>query len=348
MGTFAARVRAWGILAATVATASAASASAASAAGYAFNVHWHVVLQTSKKASSGYVGIAASGPRSAWALGFTRRTYYAMRWNGKTWHEMLLPKGFQGDAISGSSASDVWVIGTESPGPGDYVQETLHWNGRSWTPKLVGIGASAVVDVGRADVWVQAASGHLLHWDGASWSRYVYSYARSGVTETLAAVGQQVWRTESDVIAGRMHRLVIRRSTGSGWQEVRSPHPRIPSHGLAFITSSWAGNVWIEISNPGFHSVTLLHWNGKSWTTTYAPLRGYSQGYIAAVGRSAVWIANGAALWSQGKWHLSPDLGCGIPVGVPGTSAALCAGIGYVHSGLGPTYGTVSESGRLP
>src|ERR1700728_4711511 len=55
---------------------------------------------------------AASGPRSAWAAGFTSDPSYVMHWNGRAWRPMpLLPAHFQVTDVAGTSTSDVWVTG---------------------------------------------------------------------------------------------------------------------------------------------------------------------------------------------------------------------------------------------
>jgi hypothetical protein len=340
-----------GILAASIAITGAASAATPADPHYDYKAHWRVVLQTSKNAHSGFLAIAASGPRSAWAVGYTGNTNYLVRWNGASWRRMALPAHFNAFGVSGSSPSDVYVFGNLTSPSGPNNAKVYRWNGRSWSLALTA-GAFAIIDIRPRNVWVESATGHLDHWDGASWTRTAYRFALKGYPGTLTAVGQQLWRADPGVVGGHARRLVIRRWTGSGWQEVSSPHPRIPDRSVPQISASGRNNVWVNLSGRSpEHSVRLLHWDGKTWTTLIWPwqLGSLAAGRVAAVGHSSAWFGEGTLLRSPTGWHLPNDFGCGVPVGVPRTNSALCAGTGVINPlPGGRSYGVISQSGPLP
>lgn len=316
---------------------------------YDLKAHWRLVLKT-RNPDVSFIAIAASGPRSAWAVGdISHKTTYLLHWNGKSWRKMAVPAHFNPYGVGGSSAADVYAIGELTQPDGDITPVVFRWNGRAWSRALAA-NAIAVVDISPRNVWIDSATGHLDHWDGVTWTRTAYKTALSGDPATVSAVGQTLWRAETAVVAGQPHRLVIQRWTGTGWQEVPSPHPAVATHKLPALSASSAGNVWVELPHPGggVHDTRLLHWNGKTWTSLVWPwnLEGFAAGTFAAVGSASVWLGNGALLHSRSGWHISNDGTCGTPVGVPHTNSALCAGTENVMPGK--SYGVLSQSGPLP
>ena len=342
------------VAAAAVCAVIAGAVPAAAAPQYTVDVYWHVVLKTSTRASSGYTEVAAAGPHSAWALGFTGPAWFIMHWNGGTWRKaIVLPAHFRALAIAASAGNDIWVTGYE-PGPGPTVEALLHWNGSSWSVALKA-SAITVVDISRDNVWVPTQTGLLRHWDGRTWTSYPYHYAVGRpFLQLVAAVGAQLWRTDTGVVDGHSNRLVIERWTGAVWAKVSSPHPAIPRKGVAIISASTPRNVWVMLTRPRTRTVQLLHWNGISWRTIRTPVQEQylAGGRITAVGRAAVWVASGAGLWSGGSWHLSNIYDCiGTPVAVPRTAGAFCpdtldSSQDPTPGGRTHTYGMILESGR--
>jgi hypothetical protein len=337
--------------AAAMAIAGSASASTAAGPHYDAKAHWRMVLKTTASRRQ-FIAIAASGPRSAWAIGLAgRSTTYLVRWNGQAWRRMAsLPAHYYAIGVSGSSPSDVYVTGQQNrPGAGT-VQEVLRWNGLAWSRALI-TPAVAILDIGPRNVWVESQSGYIDHWDGVAWTRTPYRYGVSDRPGTIAAVGQQPWRTVIGALGQQRHRLIVQRWTGKAWQEVASPHPRVTGNLYPAISASTATNVWIQLlrPDPSGHNVRLLHWDGKTWTAFTWPwnLSSAALGYMAAVGRASVWLGNGELLRNPSGWHIPKDGNCGIPVGVPRTNTALCAGA-VNGSRAGTLYGVIWQSGSLP
>jgi hypothetical protein len=293
--------------------------------------------------------VAASGPRSAWAAGFTSDPSYVMHWNGRAWRRMpLLPAHFQVSEVAGTSESDVWVSGHTAG-----IGRVYRWNGRHWQLMVPRIGPVALLPISPDDVWVEGESGFLLHWDGVIWQRLQFQRGVTTWPWEFAVVGQQLWQAANGVVAGR-HRLVIRQWTGASWQTVPAPHPALSARTSVLISAASATNVWVELNEPAPHwRSPLLHWDGKKWTTLRTPADPPFPNYpIAAVGRSSVWIGGGFALWSGGGWHRSNVAVCAPPVagslvGVPGTTSALCAGDNGGPPGR-PTHGVIYQAGPLP
>jgi hypothetical protein len=103
-------------------------------------------------------------------------------WNGKTWQQYELPIGIS--ALSGSSATNVWVSGYKGDG-GKRDELRMHfyayrWTGTAWRPvtlpHLVSVGCSPEIDTTSPhDVWITTCAergkehGLVLHWNGHHW-----------------------------------------------------------------------------------------------------------------------------------------------------------------------------------
>jgi hypothetical protein len=128
-------------------------------------------------------GIYAPSINDAWATGYnnsgyTTATDYA-QFNGTAWSAVSGPQIGEPAAIDGSSASDVWVIGSDG---------TAYYNGSSWATYAPYVPADDVYDTidygaslyvaGPDDAWaafgVQVADDTELtlleHFNGTSWS----------------------------------------------------------------------------------------------------------------------------------------------------------------------------------
>ncbi len=105
-------------------------------------------------------------------------------WNGSSWRQYALPVGIT--ALSGSSATNVWVSGYRGDG-GKLNELRLHfyayrWTGSAWhavsMPHPVSVGCLPELDTTSPhDVWMSTCgergkkSGLVLHWNGRAWQR---------------------------------------------------------------------------------------------------------------------------------------------------------------------------------
>ena len=113
--------------------------------------------------------VQAFSPTDAWAVGVDSSAATgaavatALNWNGSAWSQVATPVSTSNDlsinAISGTSASDIWVVGqTVTPGYHNrqFTSVIMHYNGTSWTsqPDPAGVNAltgHAVLSPG--DLW---------------------------------------------------------------------------------------------------------------------------------------------------------------------------------------------------
>ncbi|MGO9752083.1 MAG: hypothetical protein ACLP8S_04135 [Solirubrobacteraceae bacterium] len=147
--------------------------------------------------------VAVFSPSDAWAVGIgssgNATTALALLWNGSTWTVAPTPISTTNDltinAISGSSASDIWVVGeTVTPGYHNrqFTSVIMHYNGSSWTQASVP-DQSGLLDVDAlspTDAWAIAADGSVLNWNGSTWT---VQTQESGAQQVAVLSPTDVW-----------------------------------------------------------------------------------------------------------------------------------------------------------
>jgi len=129
--------------------------------------------------------IQAFSATDAWAAGTapnatdTGSTVGLVNWNGTTWTQVATSfsttANLTVNAISGDSASDIWVVGetaTRGYTGGTRTSVILHYNGSAWT-QMTAPDNSGLLDVDAVsptDAWAIAADGSVLNWNGSAWS----------------------------------------------------------------------------------------------------------------------------------------------------------------------------------
>lgn len=176
--------------------------------GPAFGHHWDgTAWQTTAFGTDDRIrDSAVVGPADVWVAGLrwtgTTDQPLVEHYDGAQWTSTALPDTvWDVNAISASSADDVWLMGSDGTGP-----VTLHWTGSAWQtvtlppPPLddgVRVAGQDVLSVGPDDAWATGALAHqgilpgavLWHWDGQSW-RLVDLDAPDDSLSTLASDGE--------------------------------------------------------------------------------------------------------------------------------------------------------------
>ena len=170
-------------------------------------MHWNgttwsqVPSPTPSTAHQGVLlGISATSPTSAWAVGYTIKphsqvpgTTLILHWNGSTWRRQASPNPsgrpsqfafYRLYSVSATSASNAWAAGYQQHGTGDVTTLILHWNGRAWRwtsgpattdneQQSFGVAAAP-----NGDAWVVGlfssdphplAGAYALRWNGKNW-----------------------------------------------------------------------------------------------------------------------------------------------------------------------------------
>jgi hypothetical protein len=242
---------------ALAATASQARSSAAPA--------WHVVYRQS---GLDVLGVAAAGPKSAWAFGFDDKDHGAnalLHWNGRRWQNMKYPdqRSFVISQVYALSPGDAWFAGSDG-GPQD--NDILHWRDGSWSwlQLSAGVEPSTAYVLSDTSIWVNGgidASGCTFagldtlgcsvvsHWNGVDWTSYdigsVYwvSFAGSSPSDVWAT-GESYVRQTSKATTFVQEYF---RWTGTAWKRAAAAGPRTEFSSLLVVDSPHA--VWLTSSS---------------------------------------------------------------------------------------------------
>ena len=237
--------------------------------------------------------------------------------------------------VAGTSAADIWAVGTTPATtlPGRTLTE--HWNGVGWrvVPSLspgTGKGRDSVLSgvaaVTRTDVWAVGSYssgpdalnpttfGLIEHWNGKRWTRVPCpcSHSLDGVP-ALAGIAA-VSRSDIWAVGSGVGRPLIVHWNGKKWR--RQFLPGNAENELTAVSATSARNAWavgIDVAND--HALTA-HWNGKTWSYVRNPnpahfnvLRG-----VAAISRTDAWAVGQNSVkevkierWNGSMWSLVPD-----------------------------------------
>lgn len=238
--------------------------------------------------TTNFQGIAAAGPRNAWALAETysdndtsETRPVALHWDGLKWRKAGYPSGVRprmpyplpsdADIISAAPGGPAWSLGYDSRAR---KAVALRFQGDRWVRQNVPVpmvSASAIAVRSAKDIWIACTCEipqwgsipAMLHWDG------------------------KLWRTV-----------------------------RIPQRNLAYIAHIVpvsAKSVWAyRVGTEGLSAHELMHWDGVLWRSTWIPSRAYL-GHLPTLaddGDRGAWVAvttaeRGAANYlhySAGNW----------------------------------------------
>jgi hypothetical protein len=98
--------------------------------------------------------------------------------------------------MSGSSASDIWVVGQTQTGGyrnRQFTSVSMHYNGSAWTQVALpdNSGLVDVATVSPTDAWAVARDGGVLNWNGSAWT--VRTQLGFGNTVIAALSPTDVW-----------------------------------------------------------------------------------------------------------------------------------------------------------
>ena len=250
-------------------------------------MHWNGTAWTTVPAfnyvyANALVSVADISPADAYAAGDSSSTAqgFIEQWNGTSWSLPTLPDPNNRmntylDAVSASSASNVWAVGIELTGTTAanerYQTYSLHWNGSAWAivpmPLLTG-------------------SDHLL--------QYQFNSIDAISPTNVWAVGDS---GDNVGETGTPTATVIEHYNGTSWSVVPSPSVGTAPT-LTGVSASSAGNVWAvgydTPSGAATPQTLTLNWNGSAWSTVASPDAGSSSlltSVSASPGAGTVWAA---------------------------------------------------------
>ena len=208
--------------------------------------------------------VASFGAQHAVAVGeFADERPAIATWNGSTWTDTTFPidHGFF-TSVSGSSASDVWVVGGYGRGRTFQAKALLeHWNGSTWTqvsvPDHVLSSMQQVVDVAPDNVYALSIRhqfvAYVWHFDGTAWTLVSrLAGLDPPVPSAIAATSSDLWYA-----------------------------PRGSSFVSQYHLQHWNGTAWTPVDKTYFANVDSLAVgaNGTLWSA--GETRGGSFIYLA-------------------------------------------------------------------
>jgi hypothetical protein len=211
------------------------------------------------KAWEEVIAAGASSASNVWAFTANPLGAHALHWNGSSW--AVAGTFARGRPIDGAvvlGPNDVWVFGDGAGvAPAGFPGSPLgswHYNGRSWSPVAGGSTLAGGSALSPDDIWAYGGTD-VAHWNGRGWTR-------TPVASLLPAS----------------------RGPGSN-PELTGIYAQSPDSVYA-VGNSYA-------SNDG-GPVTILHYDGSSWTRVAEFGHGYST-QIASDGHGGLWLPlNGA------------------------------------------------------
>lgn len=327
---------------------------------------WRLVDRQSQP--SELFSIAAVGRRAAWAVGDTINNLGGMRvlrWQGSRWRRISVPgmPAEQEGLVSGSSASNVWLVGQNSSG-----QVTARWNGSQWLTEPSPVLANELVALSPTDVWVagvptcvnnnrKRCTTPMAHWNGTSWSDSTVHIAVDALSGSAAGNVWIVGVYGGHPLAPQRPGVLVGYRWSHGWHQVKTL-PRLRTFSLTGVAAVSPANVWVDAplsTASGAETGRLLHWNGRRWRTFVAPRALRTPGSASPLisdGRSGVWLGPDVHFTGSRWVGTAPGKLGGETAGIlsiaviPGTTSVW--GVGFVEPGGPNPYGMIAIHGSLP
>ena len=264
--------------------------------------------------------VVAISRTDAWAVGNTAHgntpvnNPYVLHWTGARWTGVTIPggNGYTSAEVAASSASNVWVLGTNFNGLLN--QKLFRFDGAHWHTISAPAGSSVdnLLVLSATDVWVTgqiSCTGgkcvtDVYQWNGSKWLAHpinssVYSIGASSATNVWAVGLSDVNSKGEGVVAGY-------RWAGTRWTPVAMSHPDMS--GWPNITMGSASNIWIEGWRGASSQVLALHWTGSKWQRVFSPAGSAASPDATPYGSSGVWMGPWAAWTGRGWVDTLPDL----------------------------------------
>jgi hypothetical protein len=197
-----------------------------------WNGTWSVVRQDANVALS---AVTSFGVADAVAVGSTSSAPshpVVDMWNGSHWTLAVLPiADARFNAVSGSSPSDVWAVGSYGTGAAAQESKALleHWNGSTWTQfsvpdhllsDMVQVAAVATDNV-YALSFRHCCTRFVWHFDGTAWTAMsTLQLGSSPLPQAIAATSSGLWYAPRGATGQNSYQ--VQQWTGSAWRPVFS------------------------------------------------------------------------------------------------------------------------------
>jgi hypothetical protein len=256
---------------------------------------------------------AATGPSDAWMVGDDYIGLKIEQWLGTKWRALAPPHGFASlpystvsdYTVAASSATNMWTFPEiRKDSTGATTNYALEWNGTAWTTFSFGqdtIDNAAVFSP--TDVLVFGSTpGHQAfadYYNGQIWQQ---STTPAFVGNVSVLSPDDIWALGVTLksVTHRYRVYVLMHWNGTSWSDTSLPTVA-PIKGYpwyaANIVATSDTSVWIsELETvkggipEGPPGVTLLNWNGSTWTQAAQNTSDYFQNSLAQDGHGGLWL----------------------------------------------------------
>lgn len=202
-----------------------------------------------------------------------------------SWHIVASPNPNQGSDglvdVSASSGTNVWAVGLGS--------DILRWNGTHWnTMPPPDFEARHVVALSPTSAIVQG-DDLVAVWNGTSWQTLPAppGFALFGVSARSAS---DIW-VVGTAPPPAMDGCAVTHWNGASWEDMASASVCTPGTNFADILEVSPTSVWVAgWEGKQQNRILSAHWNGATWTPTFAPIHGMSA--LEGMGGTAgqIWV----------------------------------------------------------
>ena len=300
---------------------------------------WKLVsTPNSSQLNSVLAGVAATGTKDVWAVGYQSPAsgpYSTLveHWNGTAWK--IVPSGtFTGllTSVAAVAPDDVWAVGST-----DYVGGGLimHWDGKTWKQTILNkqVYFRAVTAISKSDVWAvgqltnSTGVGDLtyaVHFDGAHWTHVPtpspfrrHDLDQDWLTSLTALSSNDVWASAvwRDGDYGILDHTFAEHWDGKSWQVVHTLNPGGNSmyHDFWGVAALNSGSVW-AVGSAGLNTIHPFaeHGNGTAWNIVKTvPIADGRLLAIAGVKSSSLILATGNH-FKSGYSQTLAEYACGV------------------------------------
>jgi len=286
----------------------------------AYAASWQIVASPNPTGNDGLATLAAISPANLWAVGSATSLTSSSgtlteHYNGTSWQVVPSPNPAGGrydnlSGVSGTSASDIWSVGSEFVSRGHNYPIIEHYNGSAWSlvpsaqPTQIGFLAS-VAALSPANAWAvgngRTAAGvgapMVQHYNGVSWTEVSTPVTTAATLNAVTAVSaNDIWAAGFTGATGSAG--LAMHYDGTSWTAAALPAPAGGSWELTAISADSASDVWASgyvTSADGLSQHAIVeHFNGTSWSVTRAPDLGPSYpinifNTVLAISPTSVW-----------------------------------------------------------
>ncbi|QDQ09382.1 hypothetical protein [Streptomyces spectabilis] len=238
-------------------------------------------------------GIAARGPREAWATAYEQASDglrpLLYRWDGAAWSR---DSSFPGAAEPGwlretqFVGEEMWALHNRA-GEGEIVRRSAEGE---WDtvplPQTLWTYQDFTAVPGAAWVVGEDSTGlKVLHYDGSRWTEQSTPDDVLYLMGITARTADDVWAWASTTTG-----TTVLRWDGTAWRDAKVPLPKNGNVHTILLEPSGRATLGGSQYTDGVSRTYLMTWNGQSWRTTYPPLGDtYTEGMVRGPD-GALWL----------------------------------------------------------